>query len=185
VTRTPKIALKSNRSSQKTKASRPLKRSRPAGRDEIRQQPGHLARRLRQIATAVQTEEFGSYGVTPLQFGVMLVLRTSPGIDQVTLAGILAHNQATIGGVVARLSKRGLVVRERGVEDKRSWVLYLTAEGRRVLDKLKRIARRAQNRILDPLTEPERRRFMTLLTKIVDGNKAASRSTIQLADRED
>ena len=157
--------------------------ARSAGVHDVRVQPGHLARRFRQIATAVQMEEYEKFGVTPLQFGVMLVLRKSPGIDQVTLAAMLAHNQANIGGVVARLSKRGLVERERGLTDKRSWVLYLATDGRDMLNKLNRLVRRAQERILDPLTEPERKRFMTLLAKIVDGNEAASRSTVKIHNK--
>lgn len=180
--RTLNSTSKTHRFNRKTGPSSLNRPSRTAGMREIRKQPGYLARRLRQIAMAIQTEEYGILGVTPLQFGVMLVIRKCPGIDQVTLAGVLAHNEATIGGVVARLSKRGLVVRERSIEDKRSWVLYLTAEGRRVLDKLKRISKRAQNQILDPLTEPERKTFMKLLSKIVEGNEAASRSTVKLPD---
>ena len=147
---------------------------------DVSKQPGHLARRFRQIATAVQMEEYEKFGVTPLQFGVMLVLRKSPGIDQVTLSGMLSHNQANIGGVVARLCQRGLVTRKRNNSDKRSWVLFLAAEGDTLVNTLNQGVKSAQDRILEPLTNVEKKRFMTLLTKIVYGNEATSRSTITL-----
>lgn len=51
-----------------------------------------------------------------------------------------------------------------------------------MVNRLKWVVWRAQDRILDPLTEPGRTRFVALLTKIVDGNEAASRSTVKLAD---
>ena len=67
--------------------------------------PGHLARRFQQIAVAIfhaEVEEAG-YDLTPVQYAALTTIRTHPGIDQATLAGLIAYDRTTITGVVDRL----------------------------------------------------------------------------------
>ena len=71
--------------------------------------PGHLARRFQQIAVAVflaEVEEAG-YDLTPVQYAALAAVSTNPGIDQVTLAGLIAYDRTTITGVVDRLVQKG------------------------------------------------------------------------------
>ena len=77
--------------------------------------PGHLARRFQQIAVAVfhaEVEEAG-YDLTPVQYAALARHQANPGIDQVTLAGLIAYDRTTITGVVDRLVQKGLLVRQR------------------------------------------------------------------------
>ena len=76
--------------------------------------PGHLARRFQQIAVAVfhaAVEEAG-YDLTPVQYAALTEIATQPGIDQATLAGLIAYDRTTITGVVDRLVQKGLLVRQ-------------------------------------------------------------------------
>ena len=76
--------------------------------------PGHLARRFQQIAVAIfhaEVEEAG-YDLTPGSVCGAHRLETHPGIDQATLAGLIAYDRTTITGVVDRLVQKGLVVRQ-------------------------------------------------------------------------
>ena len=76
--------------------------------------PGHLARRFQQIAVAVfhaEVEEAG-YDLTPVQYAALATIGAHPGIDQVTLAGLIAYDRTTITGVVDRLVQKGLLVRQ-------------------------------------------------------------------------
>src|SRR5450432_229782 len=60
--------------------------------------PGHLARRFQQIAVAVfhaAVEEAG-YDLTPVQYAALTEIATQPGIDQATLAGLIAYDRTTI-----------------------------------------------------------------------------------------
>ena len=77
---------------------------------EIYTMPGHLIRRLQQISISVFTERMKALGhdLTAPQFATLAVLSQSPGIDQATLAGLIAHDRPTIGGVVERLEAKGL-----------------------------------------------------------------------------
>ena len=75
--------------------------------------PGHLARRFQQIAVAVFLAEVGDAGfdLTPVQYAALAAIKLNPGIDQVTLAGLIAYDRTTITGVVDRLVQKGLLLR--------------------------------------------------------------------------
>ena len=47
--------------------------------------PGYLVRRLHQIHSALFAEECKKFNLTPVQYGLLTVLRDRPGSDQVTL----------------------------------------------------------------------------------------------------
>jgi hypothetical protein len=63
-----------------------------------REKPGHLARRFQQIAVAVFLHEMAKIGseLTPVQYSALAAVTDNPGIDQVTLAGLIAYDRATI-----------------------------------------------------------------------------------------
>ena len=95
--------------------------------------PGHLARRFQQIAVAVflaEVEEAG-FDLTPVQYAALSAIRTNPGIDQVTLAGLIAYDRTTITGVVDRLAQKGLLVRNPSSRDRRARELQITEAGKR------------------------------------------------------
>src|SRR3979409_1297810 len=90
--------------------------------------PGHLARRFQQIAVAVfhaAVEEAG-YDLTPVQYAALTTVATQPGIDQATLAGLIAYDRTTITGVVDRLVQKGLAVRQANSRDRRVRELQIT-----------------------------------------------------------
>ena len=97
--------------------------------------PGHLIRRMHQIsvsAFAAETKAAG-FDLTPMQFAALCMLEENPGIEQATLAGLVAIDRATIGGVVARLETRGLLERSVSRTDRRARVLTLTEIGAALL----------------------------------------------------
>ena len=91
--------------------------------------PGHLIRRLQQIAVAIFLEDTAQFGVTPVQYAALRWLGSSPGIDQRTLAGKVGLDTSTLGGVVDRLESRGLVIRQPSATDRRVKQLWLPEHG--------------------------------------------------------
>ena len=138
--------------------------------------PGHLARRFQQIAVAVflaEVEDAG-FDLTPVQYAALAAIRTNPGIDQVTLAGLIAYDRTTITGVVDRLVQKGLLVRHASVRDRRARELQITEAGRRTLRGITPAVEAAQRTMLRGLTEKEGEALMRLLRKaIVAGESAA------------
>jgi DNA-binding MarR family transcriptional regulator len=67
------------------------------------------------------------------------------------------------------LEEKGLIERVRNSEDRRSYEIRLSPEGRRVLTQLRRKARAHGDRFFAPLTEGEREELHRLLTKLAAG----------------
>ena len=143
--------------------------------------PGHLARRFQQIAVAVfltEVEEAG-FDLTPVQYAALAAIRASPGIDQVTLAGLIAYDRTTITGVVDRLVQKGLLVRRASSRDRRARELQITDEGRRTLRGIMPAIEAAQRIMLRGLTEKEAAELMRLLRKAIAAANELSRAPLR------
>lgn len=136
---------------------------------DIHDMPGHLARRFQQIAAAVFHAEMAStrLGLTPVQYAAMVTLSKQPGIDQATLASIIAYDRATIGGVVDRLVQKGLVTRVVSATDRRARVLRLTDSGKAAIVAAEPAVEAAQDAMLRGLSRTERSQLRRLLAKAI------------------
>lgn len=112
------------------------------------------------------------YELTSVQFAVLNALRSRPGIDQRTLGRAVRLDRSTVGDVVGRLIRRGLVERTRDDSDGRRNVLRLSAEGLRVHAAALPGVRRVQRRLLAPLSPDERTAFLRLLRVVVDAGES-------------
>lgn len=150
--------------------------------NEIYTMPGHLIRRLQQISLSVFSDRMRALGhdLTAPQFATLAVLARAPGIDQATLAGMIAHDRPTIGGVVERLEVKGLVTRHQNEKDRRAKVLALTDAGADLLAALLPHVREIQPDILPGLTETERAEFVRLAAKVAEAGNASARAPLAL-----
>ncbi|MEY4712505.1 MAG: hypothetical protein RIS88_1955 [Pseudomonadota bacterium] len=136
--------------------------------------PGHLARRMQQLAVALFVEEVGDIGLTPVQYSALQTVCNQPGIDQKSLATTIGYDTSTIAGVVDRLEARGLLERQVSPTDRRARQLVPTAEGTRTLAAVVPRMLRAQERLVEPLTVAERKEFMRLMQVVIDANAELS-----------
>ena len=143
---------------------------------DLHSMPGHLIRRLQQIAVGIWLEEVGDSPVRPLQHGVLRTIEAVPGIDQMQLSRLMAIDRSTAQDLVQRMEKRGWVARSRDRKDRRRRILTLTRAGSEVLKDIRAANARAQERILAPLSDVERVAFMATLSKIVFENNGFSRA---------
>ncbi|MGB8267907.1 MAG: MarR family winged helix-turn-helix transcriptional regulator [Candidatus Velthaea sp.] len=143
--------------------------------------PGHLIRRLQQIAVALFLEETAAFDVTPPQFAALVAVASYPGIDQRSLANAIAIDRSTIGDLVTRLEVRGLVAREPG-DDRRTKSLTITPAGQDVIDGIIPHVVRVQERILGALDAGERETFLALLSRVVDIHNELSRAPLARVD---
>lgn len=145
---------------------------------DIYTMPGHLIRRLQQISTSVFADRMRRLGhdLTAPQFATLAVLSRAPGIDQATLAGLIAHDRPTIGGVVERLEAKGLVIRRQNEKDRRAKVLVLSDTGSALLAALLPDVRDIQPDILPGLSDAERIEFIRLASKVAQAGNAMSRA---------
>ena len=147
----------------------------------MNEKPGFFARRFQQIAVAVFHAEVGAAGfdLTPVQYSALTALRAHPGVDQATLAGLIAFDRTTMGGVVDRLAQRGLLTRNPHPTDRRARALEITAAGAEILDRVEPAVARAQELMVSGLDEAEAAEFLRLLRKAVEGCNDLSRAPLQ------
>lgn len=155
---------------------------------QIYSMPGHLIRRLHQISTSVFADRMKSLGtdLTAPQFATLVALRAHPGSDQATLAGLIAHDRPTMGGLVARLVDKRLVSRAPNPSDKRAKIVTLSPQGDALLDQLLPHVAALQSDILPGLTPQEQTAFLDLAKKITaSGNDLSRAPLIQLPPQTD
>lgn len=143
---------------------------------DLYDQPGHLIRRAQQIAVSMFRETMDAE-ITPVQFAVLRMLKESPGIDQVTLAGLVALDKSTTADIAVRLEKRGLIHRE--VAARRQRCLSLTPEGESALAATVTSVHLLRDRMLSSLSPAEQDEFIRLLKKFVHINNDQSRAPLQ------
>ncbi len=136
----------------------------------VKQMAGHLIRRLHQTSTQVFAARMQQQGLdmTPVQFAALDAIRTTPGADQAGIAAQIAYDRATIGGVIDRLEKKGLVTRSVSDKDKRARVVTLSNEGKKLFTQLQPVIADLQNDILRGLNDVEKAQFLKLATKALD-----------------
>lgn len=132
----------------------------------ISDMPGHLIRRLHQVAVALFGESTAGYGVTPVQYATMAATARFPSIDQRSLADLVAFDASTIGDVIRRLERRGLLKRTSGTTDRRVKHVELTKEGHALLDEIDPLIVQVQQALLAPLSSGEAAILMFLLRKL-------------------
>lgn len=131
---------------------------------ELYAEPGHLIRRAQQIAVAKFHEVHGRH-VTPIQYAILRTLHETPGIDQVTLAQLIALDTSTTADIATRLETKGWILRE--VLPRRQRRLSLTPAGEDILLELRPGVDVMYQGMMSELTPAEQKEFMRLLRKFV------------------
>jgi DNA-binding MarR family transcriptional regulator len=155
----------------------------PDTRGNAQDMPGHLARRFQQIAVAVflaEVEDAG-FDLTPVQYAALATIKSNPGLDQVTLAGLIAYDRTTITGVIDRLVQKGLAERRASRRDRRARELEITDAGRKTLRGIAPAVEAAQRLMLRGLTQKEAEELMRLLRKAIAAGNELSRAPLREA----
>jgi DNA-binding MarR family transcriptional regulator len=129
--------------------------------------PGHLFRRLHQLAVARFTAEMDETGLTPIQWAALVTTSHRPGLDQSTLSREIFIDTSTIAGVLDRLEVRGLIQRRASPDDRRLRLVYLTDEGTALLKQASVAVLGMQKWLVEPLTVDERAMFTQLMLKVL------------------
>ncbi|MDB5596329.1 MAG: transcriptional regulator [Hyphomicrobiales bacterium] len=137
------------------------------GMDDVYSKPGHLIRRLQQIAVSVFTRECADHDMTPVQYAALVAVRDNPELDATRIAALIAFDRSTLGNVLERLEAKGLIERRAKTDDRRVKILRLSRRGSQLLEVAEPAVLRAQSRMLDPLDEAERNQFLLLVRRII------------------
>ena len=134
----------------------------------VTEQIGHLIRKTHQRHTAIFQQLSCDKQLTPQQFATLCVAYDHGPCSQTELVRMTAIDQATIRGVINRLHRRGLVAFQSDTRDQRKVIRQMTAEGRRLIERMLPCARQITEKTLERLNETERV-ALTLLLKKMNG----------------
>lgn len=148
--------------------------------DDAYRGPGHLIRRLQQIAVAIFMDEFRNYEITPVQYIALVAVRDRPGLEQQAIADLIAIDRSSAGRVFQFLEEQGFVQRVTPKNNRRTKQIFVTPAGTRLLAICSKLIRRAEARILKVLNTQDQKHFMQLLVKLVDVNNTLSRAPLRL-----
>ncbi len=149
--------------------------------EQLYRRPGHLIRRAQQIAVAIFMEETEGHDITPVQYAALVAIAAHEELDATRLSALIAFDRSTLGRVLETLEAKGLIQRHALPEDRRVKRLRISRAGRAKLAAVEPAVARAQDRIMAPLPEEERQRFLHALTHLVQVNNPHSRAPMLLA----
>lgn len=119
----------------------------------------------------VQVRTFQNYyasdiGASPGVLSSLTLIRDNPGIRHGVLADAMVVQRPNMTKLVGYLSRTGLILRRASSRDGRSIALYITAKGRRLLQRTDAPNESHEAYITAALTSPERAELLRLLGKL-------------------
>ncbi|MBT1075441.1 MarR family winged helix-turn-helix transcriptional regulator [Geobacter grbiciae] len=133
---------------------------------DIENSIGFLLAKVYQRGFGLFKEQLDSYGLTPKQFSLLAFLWIEDNLSQTSLSHKTQVDRTTIGGLIDRLEKLGLVKRLPTPDDRRAYRICLTEKGRNLETELCAIAVQVTEKFLSPLTAEERTALRATLKKL-------------------
>ncbi|HET7537756.1 MAG TPA: MarR family transcriptional regulator [Candidatus Didemnitutus sp.] len=116
---------------------------------------------------------FRPHGVTEAQFNVLNILGPEPdGMSQRELSDLLVVDRSNTTGLLDRMEKSGWVRRKDHPADRRVYLVVLTAEGRKLWQKVLPDYLAAVAQVTGGLSEGEMKRTMETMKRLEDAARA-------------
>lgn len=126
--------------------------------------------------TVMGYKKFAKLGVHPGQLPVLKVLSRGEGITQRELAERIRVKPPTITVTVQRLEKAGLVRRESDWLDQRKSRIFLTAQGREIVDQMIEICQESEALLIGGFSDKELERLRGYFLRMMENLKQAAGS---------
>jgi DNA-binding MarR family transcriptional regulator len=107
------------------------------------------------------------HGLTPSEFGVLLLIAENPGLSQTDLGRAIKADRSTMVAIVDRFEERKLAERQSSPYDRRAHALCLTATGSIMVGSLQPEIAVHEANVLVRLSPSEQTQLADLLDKII------------------
>ena len=134
----------------------------------MRERPTWLISRAYLRATGLLQEGFAAEGdrLRGYHYRLLAALEEFGPASQAALGRGTGIDRSDVTAALVELEERGLVQRSVNPADRRRNVVSITPAGARRLEELDTVVDAIQERLLAPLSEEERRQFVTLIGRI-------------------
>ncbi|SAL84205.1 MarR family transcriptional regulator [Caballeronia choica] len=130
---------------------------------------GFLLNKARNLMLMEMDLALKDLDITGQQMGILLSLMRGNATTPFELSKLLGIDTGLMTRMLDKLEGKGLLGRERSVEDRRVVNLLLTAKGREVADRIPDIAPEVLNARLGKFSKAEFDEFRRLLGKFLEG----------------
>ena len=128
---------------------------------------GYRIKLLSQLLTRKFQERLEPFGLTPFHWLVLCCLWIEDGLPTSSIGEKLQQVGGTLTGVLDRMEERGLVRRERDIDDRRIWRIWLTQEGKQLEKVLPPLAAEMRDEAMKGISYAERELFSQLLDQAI------------------
>jgi DNA-binding MarR family transcriptional regulator len=136
--------------------------------DAVSEFAGQLFFRLWRVSHTRTAEALDSLGLTTALFALLNTLGSRVGANQQELGSAMGIDPSTMVSLIDQLEAAGLAKRRPRPTDRRAREVAITAKGRRVLERARRLAMQVEDDVLRGLSPTERRRMLALLRRALD-----------------
>ena len=144
----------------------------PSADHPVTEFAGQLFFRLWRATHTRTAEMLASVGLTPALFALLNVIGAREGAIQQELGTVLGIDRSTMVSLIDQLESVGLAARRPSATDRRAREIAITANGRRLLQRARRLISQVEDEVLAGLTDDERRDLLTLLRRTLDSAPA-------------
>jgi DNA-binding MarR family transcriptional regulator len=126
---------------------------------------------------AIWLQKFENELTSP-QYGVLAVLAVWPRIDQHHFGELASLDKSSTADVIRRLVEKHWITRERDASDGRRNILSLTAAATIAFDHLTPKAQWVQERLMEPIPDADRARFLRSLRAVTRLDEAVVETSV-------
>jgi DNA-binding MarR family transcriptional regulator len=133
---------------------------------------GLLGRELRVTYLAVfrtVEEQLAQFGITPQQFGLLVIVDRNPGARQTLIAKARGLDKSTLVPMIDRLERDGLLERRPLASDRRIRAIWITEHGKAVLERAIPIVQEGDGLLRTHLNDEEISELLRLMRKVREG----------------
>jgi DNA-binding MarR family transcriptional regulator len=126
---------------------------------------------LKRLGMTAKEQSFDAYekaGLHPYHHAILAVLDEGSRETQGAIADTLGYDKGQLVGLLDELEEAALIERRRDPADRRRQIVRMTPEGRKTLERLRRLSQRLEDEFLAALDEDERRQLHSLLLKLAE-----------------
>jgi DNA-binding MarR family transcriptional regulator len=113
-------------------------------------------------------ERIAAVDLNPPLFRVLNLVAAAEGESQQAIGAAIEIPASRMVALVDELEQRGLVERRPKPEDRRVRALFLTAKGKRCLDRGRNIAKQHEDELTEGMSATDRKLLISMLQQIVD-----------------
>ena len=130
-----------------------------------------LGRRLGLVAKkyiGIMYKNLGHLDIGPNFIVIILIHKTDSTLTQQELADMCGMDKTNMLRTIDALQNKGLVKREQKPEDRRAYIIKLTAKGEKIIPVIKKSFRALNKKAMEGLSERQMNSFYKTLDKITE-----------------